>query len=104
MALEGRQPPAFFRAAVPLDWFEVIDLAGDKFQLISEMELNEAAGFLDYLRRQRNEEKIFLRWIAGPQYEMSLDEFKQKLTPLRIRSDEEILDEVYAVFEKAGIK
>lgn len=59
---------------------------------------------MDYLRRQRNEEKIFLRWIAGPQYEMSLDEFKQKLTPLRIRSDEEILDEVYAVFEKAGIK
>lgn len=59
---------------------------------------------MDYLRRQRNEEKIFQRWIAGPQYEMSLDEFKQKLTPLKVRSDEEILDEVYAVFEKAGIK
>lgn len=68
------------------------------------MELMEAVGFIQYMHSQRVEEKIFQRWIAGPQYEMSLDEFKSKLTPARARSDEEILEELYEQYEKAGIR
>lgn len=68
------------------------------------MDLEEAIGFIQYRVRKRVDDLIFIRWIAGPQYEMSLEEFKSKLRPQKVRSDEEILDEVYAAFEKAGIK
>lgn len=68
------------------------------------MDLEEAIGFIQYRLKKRNDDLIFIRWIAGPQYEMSLDEFKEKLRRKPVRSDEEILDELYAAFEKAGIK
>lgn len=68
------------------------------------MEMDEAIGFIRFLAKKRNDDLIFQRWIAGPQYEMSLEEFKHRLRPQRVRSDEEILDEVYAAFEKAGIE
>ena len=68
------------------------------------MDLKEAADFIRYRMRKRTDDLIFIRWIAGPQYEMSLDEFKSKLIPHKVRSDDEILEEVYDIFEKAGIK
>lgn len=68
------------------------------------MDLEEAVGYIQHLARKRVDDLIFQRWIAGPQYQMSLDDFKAKLTPAKARSDEEILDEVYEIFEKAGIK
>ena len=104
MALEGGQPAAFFRAAVQLDWYETLDLIGDRYDLVLQMDLEEAIGYIKHRAQKRIDDLIFQRWIAGPQYQMSLDEFKTKLTPVKARSDEEILEEVYAVFEKAGIK
>lgn len=68
------------------------------------MEMDEAIGFIQFLYKKRNEDLIFQRWIAGPQYEMSLEEFKHALRPKRVRSDEEILDELYAAFKKAGVE
>ena len=102
--MEGREPAAFFRAAAALDYYEVIDAVGDRYDLVLQMDLEEAIGFIQYRIRKRVDDLIFIRWIAGPQYEMSLEEFKEKLRPKKTRSDEEILDEVYAAFEKAGIK
>ena len=72
--------------------------------MVLQMELEDAVGFILYLKQKRIDEHIFLRWIVQPQFEMSLDEFKTKLTPVKVRSDEEILAEVYEIFEKAGIK
>lgn len=68
------------------------------------MDLEDAVGYIQHLAQKRADDLIFQRWIAGPQYQMSLDEFKAKLIPVKIRSDEEILEEVYAAFEKAGIE
>lgn len=68
------------------------------------MNLDEAVGFIRFLYKKRNDDLIFQRWIAGPQYQMSLDEFKHRLLPAKARSDAEIMDEVYAAFEKAGIR
>lgn len=72
--------------------------------MVLQMDPEDAVGFIRYLKQKRIEDRIFLRWIVQPQFEMSLDEFKSKLTPQKVRSEEEILDEVYAIFEKAGIK
>ena len=69
-----------------------------------KMDLDEAIGFIQYLYKKRNDDLIFQRWIAGPQYQMSLDEFKSQLRPARARDDDEILDEVYSAFKKAGIE
>lgn len=30
-------------------------------------------------QKQVEEEKLYMRWIAGPQFEMSLDDFRKKL-------------------------
>lgn len=69
------------------------------------MDPSEAIGYITYKMRQRVDDKVFQRWVTGGyDREMSLDEFKAKLTPHKVRSDEEILDEVYEIFEKAGIK
>lgn len=57
-----------------------------------------------HLKKQENDEKLFFRWVVGYQYEMSFDEFKQKITPMRTRPDEEIMNEVYKAFEKVGTK
>lgn len=67
------------------------------------MDLTDAVGFIDYLIIKKNESILFQRWINGYQT-MSFDEFKQSLTPARNRSDEEILAEVYANYEKATNK
>lgn len=54
---------------------------------------------LTYLETQRSEERLFLRWVIGPQFQVSFDEFKRSLEPRTMRSDEEIMAEVYALFE-----
>ena len=68
------------------------------------MDLEEAVGYIQHLMRKRADDLIFLRWSIMYQDQMSLDEFKVKLTPTKVRSEEEILNEVYAAFEKAGIE
>jgi len=61
-------------------------------------------GFIEYLRERRVEDKFFMRWIAGPQFQVGFEEFKHSCLPPVVRPDEEILQELYSNFEKAGIK
>lgn len=68
------------------------------------MDLWDAVGYIGHLAEKRVENLLFQRWIAGPQLQMSFDEFKAQLTPVKERSDEEILEEVYAAFSKVGIE
>ena len=41
------------------------------------MEPDEALSFIDFLFEKDAEDKIYLRWIVGPQFSYSLDEFKE---------------------------
>ncbi len=53
-------------------------------------------------QKQVEEEKLYMRWIAGPQFEMSLDDFRKKLggtiqdqdNSAKEESEEEILERV----------
>lgn len=67
-----------------------------------KMEPDEAFSFIDFLFEKDAEDKIFMRWIIGPQFSCSLDEFKKRLIPSPVRSDDEILEEVYGIIEKMG--
>lgn len=45
---------------------------------ILQMEYEEGYEFVFFAINKIQEEKLFQRWIAGYQYEMSFDEFKSK--------------------------
>lgn len=67
-----------------------------------KMEPDEAFSFIDFLFEKDAEDKIYLRWILGPQYSYSFNDFKERLIPSPVRSDDEILEEVYGIIEKMG--
>ena len=68
---------------------------------VLEMNPADAAGFISYLQEKRNEELIFMRWIPYQDI-IGFKEFKNSLRPAVVRSEEEILDEVYTAYEKAA--
>ena len=53
-------------------------------------------------QKQVEEEKLYMRWVAGPQFEMSLDDFRKKFggtiqdqdNSAKEESEEEILERV----------
>lgn len=49
--------------------------------------------------KKREEELLFQRWIHDIQFQMSFNEFKEKLKPKPLRSDEEILEEVKDILD-----
>lgn len=58
------------------------------------MDLEDALDLIEYAYHQREEELLYQRWIHDIQFQMSFDEFKQKLKPPVLKPDEEILSEV----------
>lgn len=64
---------------------------------ILSLDLEEALTLIDYAVSQKDEELLFARWIAGTQYQMSFEEFKQGLKPIEVLEDEEILDDVFKI-------
>jgi len=62
------------------------------------MELEDVLELLRLLEQKQREERLYLRWVIGPQFEVSFDDFKRQLEPVRFRSDEEIMAEVYALW------
>lgn len=67
-----------------------------------QMDADEALSFITFLFEKDEEDKLFLRWMHGPQFSYSFDEFKAQLMPQEIKPDEEILDEVFEIIRKAG--
>lgn len=57
------------------------------------MPLDEGISFLLFARKKEQDDLIFQRWLNGYQ-EIPFDEFKSKLKPVEIKSDEEILNDV----------
>lgn len=72
------------------------------FELIYAMEIDEAVKYIEFLTDKELDEKLYLRWIAGPQYQMSFLEFREALMPKKIESEEVILEEVYNIIENFG--
>ena len=68
------------------------------------MPLDLGIEYIYHRIEKAQDDMIYARWIAGPQYQISFNEFKEQLKPKRQRTDEQILKEVYSKFEKAGIK
>ncbi len=68
------------------------------------MPLELALEYINHRLEKAAEDRLYQRWIAGPQFSIGFDEFKTELMPKRSRPDEEILDEVLAKFKKAGIE
>lgn len=74
---------------------------------IFKLDIEEALSLIEYANTQVEEELLFLRWIQNWQFDFSLDEFREKLKPKKVKSNEQILEdviEVLALFEKAGDK
>ena len=69
-------------------------------EFIEGMDPEEAMAFIRFLKEKELEEKLFQRWCAGPQFEMSFDEFKNRLTPVPIMPDEVILDDVFEIIRE----
>lgn len=57
------------------------------------MPLNEGLSFIDYMFDRENDSLLWQRWVAGVQYEMSFDEFKQAVTRKPQRPDKEVIAE-----------
>ena len=67
-----------------------------------DMEPEEALSFISFALEQRDDELLFQRWIIGPQFEISFDEFRQGLKPKPIKSDAEILADVKTILDGFG--
>ena len=71
-------------------------------KIVEGMDPEEALAFIRFLQEEDTEDKLFQRWCAGPQFEISFEEFKNKLKPVPIIPDEEILDDVFDIIKSIG--
>ena len=61
------------------------------------MSLGEFVDFIRFALKKKEEELLFQRWISGPQFQMSYNDFVEQLKPKPLRDDAEILNEVRAI-------
>lgn len=64
------------------------------------MQPEEAIEYIYYLRDKEIDEKLYLRWALAYQEEMSFNDFKAHLVPVKIKKDEEILENVFEIIRK----
>lgn len=67
------------------------------------MPIKLAADFLDYLAEKQRENRLYMRWIVGPQFTVAFDDFKKSLEPVVVREDKEIMNEIEEAYRKAGL-
>ena len=53
-------------------------------EAIKGMPVSDGVPFLLYAFEQEEEDKLFQRWVAGPQLQYGYDEFKNLLKPVEI--------------------
>lgn len=68
------------------------------------LSLNRIRGLLEYLKKKQRDERMFQRWVAGPQFEIGFEEFKRSFEPVVVRDDDEVLDELEQIYKKAGVE
>lgn len=84
---------------------ELLDLLLKRYgniEYIMSMEIEEAIDLIEYAIKQEAEDKLFQRWVHEMQFQMSFNEFKEKLKPVIVKDETEIIAEVkdiLAMFE-----
>lgn len=60
------------------------------------MPVEDGISLLTYASEKEDEDKLFARWIGFAQYEVSFEEFKRRLKPVRVNEKKtlEELDEL----------
>ena len=62
---------------------------------VKPLSIEEAITFIDFAYEKQNDELLYQRWIVGGfQHEMSFFNFKERLKPIKIQSETEILEDV----------
>ena len=61
---------------------------------ILAMEATEGVALLQHAAEREQEQLLFARWVAGPQFSMSFDEFKARLNRPPEKPAAAILDDV----------
>lgn len=69
-----------------------------------ELDINESYGFIEYLMEKEHEEKLFFRWAVGYQDQMGFEDFKIALIPPKVKTEEEILDDVFDILDNYEFK
>jgi hypothetical protein len=62
------------------------------------MPLNDGVSLLLYALEKEDEDKLFARWVVGPQLQYGFEEFKKLLQPVKVDEKEtlEAIDEMMA--------
>ena len=68
---------------------------------LKEMPLNEGISLLAYAFEKEEDDKLYARWVGFAQYEVSFEEFKQKLMPVRV-DEKETLKEIDELMSKTS--
>lgn len=64
------------------------------------MPAEDGLPLLIHALEQEENDRIFSRWVCGPQYQVSFDEFKKSLTKkITVQSTKEILRDVENIME-----
>ena len=79
-------------------WARFKEKGKDMGPVPSSMEQVLKKGDVIYAEKE-TDEKIFQRWCCGPQYEMSFEEFKNRLKPVPIMPDEMIIKDVFEIIK-----
>ena len=53
-----------------------------------ELPADDGVQLLVFAFSKEQDERLFQRWIGAAQYQMSFDEFKESLKPIRINTEE----------------
>lgn len=69
---------------------------------IMTLDFIEFFNLLEFAQKQKEDELIFQRWVAGPQFQISFDTFKEQLKPKPLKDNREILSEVRDILSMTG--
>lgn len=70
------------------------------FDHVAAMGIEEALSLVEYALEQQEEELLFQRWIHDMQFQISFNDFKDKLKPVSFEPEtkiEDILEEVRVI-------
>lgn len=63
------------------------------------MPAEDGVALLEFAFEAEWERNVFLRWVAGHEFGMSFDAFKEEVKPRPVRSSAEILSDVEAILD-----
>lgn len=93
----------FFQICLRHSWEELTDLLFRRYHnagAVLEMPAEDGLALLLHAIEQEENDRIFSRWVCGPQYQVSFEEFKKALMRKKtVKSTKEILQDVENIME-----